>query len=162
MFFFFLCFFFCVFITVFVFLCFFSYCYTNYLDGEKILLTPCILLPVLHWLLNLFSAGAMSSKGPIFWKLVRKQFCLTLMSSLSNDSIMSEGSCILFNPFPNKPWFLLVCSAGLLKTLWEKEKLLLMSNFSFSFSIMYRFGELSAIILEFKIVSCEHFESGRV
>ena len=28
------------------------------------------------------------------------------------------------NPFPNKPWFLRVCSKSLLKTLWEKEKLL--------------------------------------
>ena len=28
-----------------------------------------------------------------------------------------------FNPFPNKPWFLRDCSASLLKTLWEKEKL---------------------------------------
>ena len=24
------------------------------------------------------------------------------------------------NPFPNKPWFLHVCSTGLLKTLWQK------------------------------------------
>ena len=37
-----------------------------------------------------------------------------------------------FNPFPNKPWFLRVCSTSLLKTLREKEKLLVMSNFSFS------------------------------
>ena len=29
------------------------------------------------------------------------------------------------NPFPNKPWFWHVCSTSLLKTLWEKEKLLL-------------------------------------
>ena len=28
-----------------------------------------------------------------------------------------------FNPFPNKPWFLRVCSTSLLKTMWEKEKL---------------------------------------
>ena len=28
-------------------------------------------------------------------------------------------------PFPNKPWFFGVCSTSLLKTLWEKEKLLL-------------------------------------
>ena len=27
------------------------------------------------------------------------------------------------NPFPNKPWFLRVCTTGILKTLWEKEKL---------------------------------------
>ena len=37
-----------------------------------------------------------------------------------------------FNPFPNKPWFLRVCSSSLLKTRWEKEKLLVTSNFSFS------------------------------
>ena len=37
-----------------------------------------------------------------------------------------------FNPFPNKPWFLRVCSTSLLKTLWEKEKLLVMSNSPFS------------------------------
>ena len=36
------------------------------------------------------------------------------------------------NPFPNKPWFLRVCSIRLLKTLWEKEKLLVTRNFSFS------------------------------
>ena len=39
------------------------------------------------------------------------------------------------NPFPNKPWFLSVWSTSLLKTLWEKEKLLIMSNFSFSLSV---------------------------
>ena len=42
---------------------------------------------------------------------------------------------LYINPFPNKPWFLRVCSTSLLKTLWEKEKLLVMSNFSFSRSV---------------------------
>ena len=37
-----------------------------------------------------------------------------------------------FNFFPNKPWFLCVCSTSALKTLWEKEKLLMTSNSSFS------------------------------
>ena len=36
-----------------------------------------------------------------------------------------------FNPFPNKLCFLRVCSTSLWKTLWEKEKLLMTSNFSF-------------------------------
>ena len=40
-----------------------------------------------------------------------------------------------FNSFPNKPWFLRVCSTSLLKTLWENEKLLVTSNFSFSHSV---------------------------
>ena len=37
-----------------------------------------------------------------------------------------------FNPFLNKPWFLRVFRINLLKTLWEKEKSLVTSNFSFS------------------------------
>ena len=41
---------------------------------------------------------------------------------------------ILVNPFPNKPWFLHICSANLLKTLWEKEKLLAISPFPTVFS----------------------------
>ena len=49
------------------------------------------------------------------------------------------------NPFPNKPWFLRVWSLNLLKTLREKQKLLIMSNFSFSHSVFYPFRELSAI-----------------
>ena len=44
----------------------------------------------------------------------------------------------LINSFPNKPWFLLICRISLLKTLWEKEKLLITSNLfitsNFSFS----------------------------
>ena len=32
----------------------------------------------------------------------------------------------------NDPWFLHVCSTNSLKTLWEKEKLIVTSNFSFS------------------------------
>ena len=41
------------------------------------------------------------------------------------------------NPFPNKPWFLRVCSTNLLKTPWEEEKLLVTSNFSFSHGVFY-------------------------
>ena len=62
-----------------------------------------------------------------------------------------------YNPFPNKPWFLRVCSTSLLKTLWEKEKLLVTSNFSFSHSVFYPFGELSVIFIKFKIVVCKLF-----
>ena len=68
-----------------------------------------------------------------------------------------------FNPFPNKPWFLRDCSTSLLKTLWEKEKLLVTSNFSFSHSVFYTFGELSGVFNKLKIVIvCKPFEFGRV
>ena len=47
------------------------------------------------------------------------------------------------NSFQNKPWFLHVCSASLLKILWKKEKLLVTSNFSFFHCVLYTFRELS-------------------
>ena len=59
--------------------------------------------------------------------------------------------------FQNKPWFLLVCSTSLLKTLWEKQKLLVKSNFSFSHSVFYPSRELSAIFIKFEIVVCNLF-----
>ena len=67
-----------------------------------------------------------------------------------------------FNPSPNKPLLLRVCSTSLLKTLWEKEKLLEKSNLSFSYSVFYLFGELSAIFIRFKIVICKLFQFGKV
>ena len=60
-------------------------------------------------------------------------------------------------PFPNKPLFLCVSSTCLLKTLWGKEKLLTTSNFSFSLSVFYRFGELSVVFIKFGIVICKLF-----
>ena len=37
---------------------------------------------------------------------------------------------------------------SLLKTLWEKEKLLVKSTFSFSQSVFYPFGKLSAFLYQ--------------
>ena len=67
-----------------------------------------------------------------------------------------------FNSIPNKPLFLCVCSINLLKTLWEKEKLLKMSNFSFSHNVFYPFRELSAIFIKFEIFISSFFQFGRV
>ena len=60
-----------------------------------------------------------------------------------------------FNSFPNRPLFLSACSTSLLKTMWEKEKLLVKSNFSFSHSVFYLFVELSAIFIKFESVVCK-------
>ena len=68
----------------------------------------------------------------------------------------------IFNPFPNKPWFLRVCSTSLLKTLWEKEKLLVTSNFSFSHRVFYPFRYFFAIFIKFEIVVCTVLEFGTV
>ena len=47
------------------------------------------------------------------------------------------------NPFPNKTGFSRLCSTSLLKTLWENEKLLVTSNFSFSQSFFLPLGKTS-------------------
>ena len=48
-------------------------------------------------------------------------------------------------------------AVGLLKTLWEKKKLLIMSNFSFSHRVFYPFREFSTIFINFRIVICTSF-----
>ena len=45
------------------------------------------------------------------------------------------------------------CSASLLKTLWEKDKLLVTSNLSFSYSVFYLLGKLSAIFCHLQALS---------
>ena len=54
-----------------------------------------------------------------------------------------------------------LCSTNILKTLKEKEKLLIRSNFSFSHSVFYLF-ELSSIFIKCEIVMCKLFHFGRV
>ena len=61
-------------------------------------------------------------------------------------------------PFPIKALILRVCSTSLSKTPWEKEKLLVKSNFSFSHGVFYPFGELSAIFIQFKSFACKLFQ----
>ena len=62
--------------------------------------------------------------------------CIDYIAIFVKWLILREGA-VIFNPFPNKPWFSRVCSTSLLKTLREKEKLLITSNFSFSHSVFY-------------------------
>ena len=77
--------------------------------------------------------------------------------------IMGSTCCnISINPFQNKPRYLRVSCTCLLKTLREKEELLVTSKFSFSHSVFYTFGRLSTIFLKFKILVCKLFQFGRV
>ena len=83
---------------------------------------------------------------------------LQLFLFLFRQCFLSYG----FNLFLNEPWFLHVCSTSLLKTPWEKKKLLVTSNFSFSHSVFYPFEELSCIFIKSEIVVCKLFQLGRV
>ena len=74
-------------------------------------------------------------------------FYSTTKFFLKAQSLGRLNSVLFVSPFQNKPLFLCVCSSSLLKTLWQKEKLLVMSNFSFH-GVFYPFGEISAIFIE--------------
>ena len=50
----------------------------------------------------------------------------------------------------------------MLKTLCEKETLLITNNFSFSHSVFYPFGELSAIFIKIEIVVWKLFQFGSI
>ena len=82
---------------------------------------------------------------------------LKVMSQIRYLLGFPDGLVASAIPFPNKPWLLRVCSICLLETLWEKEKLLVLSNFSYSHSVFYPLRELSAIFNKFEIVVCKLF-----
>ena len=83
--------------------------------------------------------------------------CSLVLSILAAVALYVIKDALRLNPFPNNP-----CSTGLVKTKWEKEKLLVTSNFSFSHSVFYPFGEPSAIFIKFEIVVCRLFSFGNV
>ena len=66
------------------------------------------------------------------------------------------------NSFANKALFSPLCSTSLLKTQWEKEKLHVSSNFSFSSFVFYNYGELSFFYRKLVTVVCKGFQFGRV
>ena len=86
----------------------------------------------------------------------------TLTSITLEIDIPVEGIFIDSSALSQTSPGLRVCSASLLKTLWEKEKLLVTSNFSFSHSVFYPFEELSIIFIKFEIVVCKLFQYGSV
>ena len=57
--------------------------------------------------------------------------CSHIIFKSSFFRVVKSQDCVLkrVNPFPSKPLVLPVCSTNLLKTLWEKEKLHVTSNF---------------------------------
>ena len=61
------------------------------------------------------------------------------------------------NPFPNKPWFLRVCSTSLLKTLWEKGKLLVKEQFLLFPVFSTRFWNFLPLSSNLKLSSSNSF-----
>ena len=90
------------------------------------------------------------------WKKASKIFVGNRQMLVASTFFFSKNISNAFffyshKSFP-KPLFICVCSKSLLKTLWEKEKFLVTSNFSFFHSVFYPFGELFAIFIKRKIL----------
>ena len=77
------------------------------------------------------------------------QYCLHRMV---DDQLICSVVTWLLALSQTSPGFLHVFCTSLLKTLWDKEKLLETSNFSFSHDVLYPFYELSAILI--KLQNC--------
>ena len=97
--------------------------------------------------------------------------CFVLTSSIGKRTVCSFWpaigencleSFIKINPFPHNDTFWRPWETSLLKTLREKEKLLVTSNFSFFHSVCCPFRELSDIFIKFKIVVWRLFQTGPV
>ena len=69
--------------------------------------------------------------------------------------ILGMSSLTILNPFPNFLGF----DMSAAQVIW---KLLVSSNFSFSHSVFYSFGKLSAIFIKSEIVVCKPFKFGGV
>ena len=118
-----------------------------------------VLLSLLHFFhLFLLLIIIYKSKTTIF-SIQREKIITSLFRKVTK--VLANNFKIYINPFPNKPRFLRVCITSLLKTLREKEKLLVTSNFSYSHSVFFPFGEHSAIFIKFEIVVCKLFHCGK-
>ena len=77
----------------------------------------------------------------IFITFCNKSETDLLITRQPNFGLMSKWSISKqhFNPFPHNDTFWRPWETSHLKTLWEKEKLPVTSNFSFSHSVLYLF-----------------------
>ena len=133
----------------------FSTLYSTYFSFQKRLKMSAAICFNLDQSKILLSGNGLRGLSTIFCVEIKNAFLLSLRMPYVCLVLDRE-----FNPFPDMPWFLRVCIVSLLKTLREKEKLLVTSNLSFSHSVFYPFGELSAIFIKLKIVVCNLFEFG--
>ena len=101
-----------------------------------------------------------ASKGVILWEWVKHTKVYGCMIRVL--ILMVVWHLIPFQPFPKQALLFTCLCTSLSKTQWQKEKLLVTSNFSFSHYVFYSLRVLSAIFIKLKIVVCKHFHFGRI
>ena len=74
----------------------------------------------------------------LFYQCFQKPSCPSLLKvEIMWERVNPLPNNINFNPLLHKYSFYHINNRLLLKTLWEKKKLLVMSNFSFSYNVFY-------------------------
>ena len=105
----------------------------------------------------------MKSRKQLYRQFKDNKFCNSIAPYLFTTRVVKTLKVAFnssFDPFPIKSWSLHGYSRSLLKTLWEKEKLLITSNFSFS-QCFSQFGEFFAILIKFEVVLFKVFQFGK-
>ena len=115
---------------------------------------------------KIFSLGKeLKHKTPfsfLLYSRISKSWLLDVyLSPILKDTIVKTKSNFSIIPFPNKPWFLRVCSTSLFKTLLQKEKLPATSNFSLSYSVSTCFDSLLPFSSSLKLSSANSFSLER-
>ena len=116
--------------------------------------------------------------NPEFWQPWEKSLQISTMFSIYSITnleflvtfVLYAWKCFQFQPVWNFPYwlktkqtlFLFVYRSSPLKTLWEKEKLLKTSNFSFSNSVFYPFERTFCHFHWIQFAICKLFQFGRV
>ena len=91
---------------------------------------------------------------------IRLRFHFSMIQEAQELFLLFPQCFLAFTWFAHNDTFWCPWETSLSKTLWEKEKLLVMSNFSFFHRVFYPFGELSAIFIKFEIVICKLSQFG--
>ena len=108
-----------------------------------------------------FITSYFSFSHSVFKRLVMQTSENNLAFQNTGLVIMLSASMLLIKTFPNKPLFLRVCSTSLLKTIREKEKLLVKSNFSLSHTGFTRLENFLPFISSLKLSHANSFSFER-
>ena len=104
----------------------------------------------------------------LFYSIKERNHLILIIFSLSSAKAfnLNKSNLLTFGKeltlSQTIPGFYVSSVKVFLKTQWEKEKLLMRSNFAFYHSVFYPFGDLSVIFIKFEIVICKLFQFGRV
>ena len=98
----------------------------------------------------------LSETNTIIWTMYRCIYQCFQFGPVKIFSYIGEFIIHMFSPFPNNPWFLLVCSKVFENTV-RKGEIAHNKQFLLFPQYFYPLGELSAIFIKLEIVICQHF-----